>query len=130
MVPDGNRYCLPHRGNNRAMRAENERNAGRRSHGLKRLYDSAAWRVRVRQFILARDTLCRIGILCQGRGLSTDVDHIIRAELYIEQHEGDVTFFFDPENLRGACQADHSRKTSLENRGLWREADCAPGSPD
>lgn len=73
--------------------------------------------------MLARDTLCQIAVLCGGRERSVDVDHIIRAELYIEQHGGDQTFFYDPENLRGACVADHARKTSLENRGEWNEAE-------
>jgi hypothetical protein len=30
-------------------------------------------------------------------------------------------FFFDPENLRGACASDHTYKTALENRGEWKE---------
>ena len=51
-----------------------------------------------------------------------DVDHIIRAEVYIAQHGGDSGMFFDLDNnLRGVCHACHARKTSLENRGLWDE---------
>jgi hypothetical protein len=50
-----------------------------------------------------------------------DVDHIIRAEVYIAQHGGDSGMFFDLDNLRGSCHEDHARKTSLENRGLWDE---------
>jgi hypothetical protein len=73
--------------------------------------------------ILARDPFCQIGILCEGRGLSVDIDHIIRAELYIEQHGGDYSYFWDQDNLRGVCHPDHARKTSLENRGLWNEAE-------
>ena len=124
LVPDGGRYCLAHRDDNRQMRESRARNATRRSDGLKRLYDSWAWRGRrgTRRMVLARDPFCQIAILCEGRGLSVDVDHIIRAELYIEMNGGDVTFFYDLANLRGACHEDHARKTSLENRGLWDEA--------
>lgn len=74
-----------------------------------------------RPYILQRDPLCTIGTLCGGTAPSTDVDHVIRVEIYIEQHGGDITTFFDERNARGACKADHSRKTALEQRGLWRE---------
>jgi hypothetical protein len=60
-----------------------------------------------------------IAFLCEGQAPSTNVDHVIRAAIYISMHGGDQTWFFDPDNLQGACQADHSRKTSLENQGLW-----------
>lgn len=124
LVPDGGRYCIPHREDNRQLRDSRQRNALRRADGLKRLYDSWAWRGRrgTRRLVLARDTFCQIAILCEGRAFSVDVDHIIRAELYIEMNGGDVTFFFDENNLRGACRSDHAHKTSLENRGLWDEA--------
>lgn len=123
-VLDGGRWCRAHREDNRQLRDSRERNERRRNDGLKRFYDSWAWRGRkgARRMVLARDPLCRIAILCEGRGLSTDVDHIIRVELYIEQHGDDVGFFFDHANLRGACHEDHAYKTALENRGLWDEA--------
>jgi 5-methylcytosine-specific restriction endonuclease McrA len=123
-VPDGGRYCIPHRENNLQLRISRERNVLRRADGLKRLYDAWAWRGRrgARRITLARDPECQIAILCGGRALSTDVDHIIRAELYIEAHGGDQSFFYDLDNLRGACHEDHAHKTSLENRGLWNEA--------
>ena len=123
-VPDGGRYCETHRDDNRQLREARDRNARRRDEGLKRLYDSWSWRGRngARRLVLARDTLCQIAILCGGRERSVDVDHIIRAEIYIETHGGDTTFFFDRDNLRGACHADHALKTSLENRGQWDES--------
>jgi 5-methylcytosine-specific restriction enzyme A len=123
LVPDGARHCEAHRNDNRELRAAREREAVRRSSGLKSLYDSTAWRVRMRRYILGRDPLCQIAVLCLGRAFSTDLDHIIRAELYIEMHGGEAEYFFDPENVRGACHADHSRKTGLENRGLWNAAE-------
>jgi 5-methylcytosine-specific restriction endonuclease McrA len=88
---------------------------------IDRLYDTAQWRSRTRLHVLARDPLCRLAILCEGRAPSTNVDHIIQAELFIAKNGGDLTFFFDETNLRGGCQACHSRKTALEQRGLWKE---------
>jgi 5-methylcytosine-specific restriction endonuclease McrA len=120
-VAIGGRYCPKHIADNRALRASRDRETIRRASGLKRLYDGVNWRVRTRRFILARDPLCQIAVLCGGRAPSVDIDHIVAAELYVGLHDGDVSFFFDPENLRGACHEDHARKTSLERRGMWRE---------
>lgn len=122
-ITDGSRFCEAHQLENRTLRDGADRSRIRREDGLKRLYDSWAWRGRrgIRRQVLARDPFCQIGILCEGRGFSVDVDHIVRAEVYIAQHGGDTQFFFDLDNLRGACHLDHSRKTSLENRGLWDE---------
>jgi len=117
----GGRFCPKHLADNRQTRAARQRETVRRESGLKRLYDGAAWRVRTRRFVLARDPLCRIAILCAGRAPSVDIDHVIRAESYIALHGGDESYFYDPENLRGACHADHAHKTSLERRGLWVE---------
>jgi hypothetical protein len=124
VVPDGGRFCLTHRSDNRQLRDSRERSASRRAERLKRIYDSFAWRGRqgARRVVLGRDRLCRIAILCGGRALSVDVDHIVRAEVWIEMHDNDPSFFFDLENLRGACHLDHTYKTSLENRGRWDEA--------
>jgi hypothetical protein len=65
--------------------------------------------------------LCRIAVVCGGRAQSTEVDHAIRAEVHIAAHDGDESYFFDPDNLRGVCHADHSRKTGLEEQGKWKE---------
>jgi hypothetical protein len=129
-VAIGNRYCPKHITDNRVLRAACERETVRRASGLKRLYDGIAWRIRTRRFILARDPLCQIAVLCGGRAPSVDIDHIVRAELYIEQNGGDASYFFDPENLRGACHEDHARKTSLEGRGRWREKALTLGAGD
>lgn len=115
----GSRHCAAHQENNRAARAARERSATLRDAGLKRLYDSSDWRNQLVPYVLSRDPLCRLGIICEGRAFSTDVDHIIRAEVYIAQHGGDHTFFYDPDNLQGICHADHSHKTALENVGRW-----------
>jgi hypothetical protein len=127
LVSDGGRYCVAHRTDNRQLRESSARSAVRRSEGLKSLYDRWEWRGRkgARRIVLARDVFCQIAILCEGRALAVDIDHIIRAEAYIELHGGDHSYFFDLDNLRGACHVDHARKTSLENRGLWNEAEAA-----
>lgn len=93
---------------------ERERMRRRRAGKIRRLYDSPQWRERTRPFILARDPLCAIGIVCDGQSPSVEVDHEIPAEIYIEQHGGDTKYFFDERNLRGACKADHSHKTAIE----------------
>jgi len=53
-----------------------------------------------------------IAKLCGGAAPSTDADHIVPAAKYIAQHNGDERFFFDMNNLQGACHADHTAKTS------------------
>lgn len=65
--------------------------------------------------------MCQLAIICEGRAFSRDVDHVIRREAYIAQHDGDETFFYDPDNLRGLCHACHSHKTAPENVGQWVE---------
>lgn len=124
MVPEGGRYCAAHVYNNLRTRVSRDREIVRRATGLKRLYDGRQWRSITRPFVLARDPLCRLAIICGGRAPSVDVDHIVRAELYIAQHGAgnDWTWFYDGENLRGACHACHARKTSLESRGQWQES--------
>jgi hypothetical protein len=61
-----------------------------------------------------RDPMCKIAALCSGNAPSTDVDHIVRAEIYVAQLGGDWRYFFDEKNLQGCCHADHARKTQLE----------------
>ena len=117
----GSPYCESHQSDNRLLQQSRDRNRIRRETGLKKLYDCAAWRKQTVPFVLARDPLCRLGIVCQGTDASTDVDHIIRAEIYIAQHDGDRLAFYDAENLRGLCHACHSRKTAMENAGIWEE---------
>lgn len=107
-----------------AATAARDRERHRRADGLRRLYDSAQWRKRTQPHVLARDPMCTIAELCGGEAPSTDVDHIVPAEIYVAQHGGDQRYFFDTKNLRGACHADHTRKTSLEKRGLWKEPNC------
>jgi 5-methylcytosine-specific restriction endonuclease McrA len=92
--------------------ADRDRLRRRRSGSVGRLYDTVQWRVRTRARILSRDPFCKIVALCEGRALSTDVDHIIRAEEYVDRHSGDARYFFDENNLQGACHACHAAKTA------------------
>lgn len=117
----GSSYCELHEENNLSLRADRDRHRFGRDSGFKKLYDSRHWRKLTVPLVLLEEPLCRIGVLCGGRAPSTDVDHIIRAELYIAMQGGDPIRFFDRENLRGACHADHSRKTAMENAGTWEE---------
>jgi 5-methylcytosine-specific restriction endonuclease McrA len=129
---DGGKYCAAHKDNNPDAAHSADRNRRRRAEGLKRLYDAWRWRGRrgTRNKILTRDPLCTIGILCGGRAPSVHVDHVIRAEVYVEMHGGDEEFFYDEKNLRGACEACHSHKTALENAGTWDEALVPPLPPE
>lgn len=124
----GSKHCEAHQVNNRAAQHARERNAERRESGLKKLYDSKHWRNYTIPVILARDALCQLGILCGGRAASTDIDHIVRAEVYIAIQGGNPLRFFDRDNLRGVCHADHSRKTAMENAGIWVEPSARAGS--
>lgn len=91
---------------------DRDRLRARRAAGLGRHYDSAQWRERTRPRVLARDPLCKIAELCQGREPSTDVDHVIPAAKYIALHGGDERYFYDESNLQGLCHADHTAKTA------------------
>ena len=89
-----------------------DRERHRRAGGLRRLYDSKQWRERTRPTVLERDPMCKIAELCEGRAPSTDADHIIPAAEYVAQHGNDWRWFFDLNNLQGACHADHTAKTA------------------
>jgi 5-methylcytosine-specific restriction enzyme A len=73
------------------------------------------WR-KLRRMVLARDLVCKIGVLCQGTALATEVDHIVP-----KSKGGDDSM----ENLQGACHACHSHKTATEDSGFART--LAPG---
>ena len=89
-----------------------DRERTRRAGGLRRLYDTAQWRNRTQPAVLQRDPMCRIAKLCGGNAPSTDADHVVPAEQYVAQHDGDQRFFFDLNNLQGVCHADHTAKTA------------------
>jgi 5-methylcytosine-specific restriction endonuclease McrA len=89
-----------------------DRERARRAGGLRRLYDSAQWRKRTQPAVLSRDIFCKIAKLCAGDAVSTVADHVIPAVQYVAQHNGDQRYFFDLNNLQGACAACHTWKTA------------------
>lgn len=66
----------------------------------RKLYSTAQWK-RTREYVLARDPLCKI---C-GVTPSTIVDHIV-------DHKGDLTLFHSLTNCRGLCKECHDVRTS------------------
>ena len=91
-----------------------------RAHGTspdaarRKVYNSRVWRDGICPRIKRRDPLCQIAVLCQGTAPSVEVDHVVS----IEGGGGETE-----ENLWGVCRADHSRKTSMEQRGTWVHPD-------
>lgn len=69
------------------------------------LYESAEWRKR-RSIFLKKNPSC---INCGAP--STVADHII-------PHRGNLTLFYDDNNLQPMCQRCHSRKTMQENNNF------------
>jgi len=97
LAAGGGRYCSLHVNNNRRLKA---------------LYDHRSWRAITRPFILRRDPLCQIAVLCGGRRPSVDVDHIQRAEAYIAAHPGDEIpgGLVSVVNVAGAAQVVPGRR--------------------
>jgi hypothetical protein len=72
---------------------------------LKKLYDTALWRVHTRRAVLARDPICAFlvnGTRCVR--LACDIHHIEDAEAYMARG-GD---FYDLDNLCGLCKEHHT----------------------
>ena len=96
---------------------------------LRPLYNSQRWRRRVAPRVLARDSQCRVLVdgITQCEQLSRHVHHIVDAEDYIRQHDGDTDAFFDEENLAGVCHDCHSRITIARQRGADYTEYAEPG---
>ena len=69
------------------------------------LYDSILWR-KIRKAFLKKYPVC---FIC-GKP-ATIADHII-------PHRGDLSLFYNEENLQPMCQSCHSRKTMTENNNF------------
>jgi 5-methylcytosine-specific restriction protein A len=88
---------------------------------IRKLYQTKIWRA-VRRTVLARDPFCMMCIERDRRepgdqvliAISTVVHHVIAARKYIDQHGGDVSFFYDDTNLEGVCKPDHDATTARE----------------
>jgi 5-methylcytosine-specific restriction protein A len=94
--------------------------AARRNDPYRAIYKTAQWG-RMRSYILGRDPLCRIAILCVerfGHPMPSEVvDHIAPM-----RRGGDA---WDEGNLQGACKACHDRKTAMEDSG-WAGGSTTP----
>lgn len=101
-------YCEQHKhlahANSRAYDAHRRKNDP-----FRRYYLTARWRA-VRLIVLARDIMCRMGKLCEGREFATEVDHITPARVWVA-NGGD---FYDESNLQGLCSRCHKSKTAEE----------------
>lgn len=115
------RYCAAHRQANVEQTSTRDRERRRRQDGSRTLYDSSWWRELVRPRILARDPMCKIGVLCGGNAPSTEVDHMVAIEDGGTESDG---------NLQGACKPDHTRKTALEQVARRRSFAVAAAIPD
>lgn len=73
------------------------------------LYESAEWR-KVRAAFLKKYPSC---FICGSPAVIAD--HII-------PHRGDLTLFYDTDNLQPMCQSCHSRKTFKENNNFHKDA--------
>ena len=76
---------------------------------IRSLLGTATWQA-TRRIIILRDIVCRKCL----RAFSTEADHVIPARLWVKQHGGDLSTFFDESNLKGLCKPCHSAKTARE----------------
>jgi len=91
----------------------------RKNDPFRKLYNTARWRNDICPLVLARDIVCRSGVLCTNpdtgiRAFATECDHVIPARVYVAQHGGDTNSFFDETNLQGLCSRCHKSKTAEE----------------
>ena len=100
----GKDYCERHQNCAQALdwKIFTKRGKSKQWHGL---YESAEWR-KVRAAFLKKYPIC---FIC-GKP-ATIADHII-------PHRGDLTLFYDENNLQPMCQSCHSRKTMRENNNF------------
>ena len=98
------KYCEQHKD------ADAQRERTYRNPEIRKLYKNKRWYV-TRRAVLVRDRQCTEivnGSRCPQ--LSTDCDHIVRAEDWLSRG-GD---FYDQDNLTGLCHSHHSAKTARE----------------
>ena len=101
------RYCDKHRVNNRAAAYKKDFDRSRQNDALRKLYKTALWS-RTRLYVLTRDPICKLAVLCDGRGASIVVDHITPARTYSGS-------FYNTDNLQGCCKRCHDYKTATED---------------
>lgn len=77
----------------------------------RKLYKTARW-IRLRQWILDRDPLCRYCMQDEIVEEAEVVDHI-------KPHKGDLDLFWNPDNLQPLCRACHDGRKQREDRGTY-----------
>lgn len=85
------------------------------------LYGSRQWR-NLRASVLSEEPLCRT---CDQQGrvtVATVVDHI-------KEHKGDVTLFYDRDNLQPLCASCHSGVKRVADRHGYSQACDINGLP-
>ena len=101
----GKDYCKQHLTLQGQRKIFNKRGKSGQYHSM---YESQEWRKRRAQF-LKKYPRC---FVCGAP--ATIADHII-------PHRGDLTLFYDDNNLQPMCQSCHSRKTMKENNNFHKE---------
>jgi len=106
-------YCPDHTHANTETVQRQAFDARRSDDPIRKLYRDRRW-ARTRLLVLRRDPLCTIAILCGGSKASAIADHFPLSSREIVERFGEAEFF-NPDRCRGACKADHDRKTALED---------------
>ena len=103
----GKDYCQRHISLQDSRKVFTKRGKSAKWHSL---YETSEWRKRRREF-LKKYPIC---FIC-GKP-ATIADHIT-------PHRGDLSLFYDEQNLQPMCQACHSRKTLKENSYFHAKGD-------
>ena len=103
----GKDYCQRHISLQDSRKVFTKRGKSAKWHSL---YETSEWRKRRREF-LKKYPIC---VIC-GKP-ATIADHIT-------PHRGDLSLFYDEQNLQPMCQACHSRKTLKENNYFHAKGD-------
>jgi 5-methylcytosine-specific restriction endonuclease McrA len=104
----GTRYCQAHQTDNQARQKRLLYDSFGRDEELRPLYRCKRWEV-TRQRVLRRDILC---VAC-GHRAATEVDHVLRARLVVDNFGLDE--FYSVDRLKGLCHTCHSQKTAHES---------------
>jgi 5-methylcytosine-specific restriction protein A len=112
LAVSGSRWCEAHQSNNTHLATRRHYDKERADDPYRAIYRSRHWTEVTRPFIFARDPLCKIAVLCEGKAPSVEVDHVVPI-----RSGGDP---WDTNNLQGACHACHSHKTATEDSEFAR----------
>ena len=106
----GQRFCAAHKNTLK------ERERSYAKNPLKKLFGRKAWKQTREQALFDAGHVCQHidgnGVRCPL--LATDIHHVVQADVYIAQHGGDESAFYDSDNLQALCHAHHSSVTARE----------------